>query len=227
MRHFFSEGVLPPDMSREFLSQLQTLDQNLCPLGENLNVEAESFAGWYEDQIGSADTFRKIINDPAFGFDESVRQAANSLTPQELEAQVSEFIRDYRGFVSSIDRPYYEVRDLPVEQMISDNIFSREILPFIADMPAVQAHVDAERLGIATTLALEMYRQEQGAYPGSLDALSPDYLQLVPKDPFTNKPFVYHTTDDGYTLYSVGKDAEDNGGATDDWDEDNADLILH
>ncbi|MFI4917217.1 MAG: hypothetical protein ACIAS6_12020 [Phycisphaerales bacterium JB060] len=69
--------------------------------------------------------------------------------------------------------------------------------------------------GFHLALAIETFRLEQDSLPNSLDALVPDYLEAIPTDPMTGEPWVYRLDDEspqGYTLYAVGLDAEDNGG---------------
>lgn len=68
-------------------------------------------------------------------------------------------------------------------------------------------------------VAVELYQRERGRYPASLDALVPEYLEVLPRDPFSDDAFRYRRFKDdedpkgrGYLLYSVGRDGEDNGG---------------
>jgi hypothetical protein len=44
------------------------------------------------------------------------------------------------------------------------------------------------------------------------ELVSSGYLQAVPNDPYSNSSLVYKLTEDGFKLYSVGKDFSDNGG---------------
>jgi hypothetical protein len=60
--------------------------------------------------------------------------------------------------------------------------------------------------------ALAWYQRENGHYPKYLAALTPKYLQQVPLDLCSGKPLIYQTTMDGYLLYSVGVNGEDEGG---------------
>jgi hypothetical protein len=67
----------------------------------------------------------------------------------------------------------------------------------------------------ATVLALESWRRAHGAWPRSLEELTPGYLPAVPLDPFDGKPLRYlPPKSDGErpTVYSVGVDALDEGG---------------
>ena len=61
--------------------------------------------------------------------------------------------------------------------------------------------------------ALERYRLEQGAYPGALDALVPQFIEKLPHDIIGGKPLIYRRTADGtYLLYSIGWNETDDGG---------------
>jgi len=63
-------------------------------------------------------------------------------------------------------------------------------------------------------LAVLRYKIDTGQFPQSLDTLvSAGYLQAVPMDPYSGSTMVYKLTEDNFTLYSVGKDFSDDGGA--------------
>lgn len=62
-----------------------------------------------------------------------------------------------------------------------------------------QAFIDTTRLG----LACELWRIENGNWPESLDALVPEYLDALPPDPGTGKPFKYERTEDAITILST------------------------
>ena len=68
-----------------------------------------------------------------------------------------------------------------------------------------------ERL-LAVELAVRCYQSEQGHPPAHLDEVVTNYLSRVPQDPFTGRPMVYRVEGTNWLLYSVGPDAEDNGG---------------
>lgn len=64
-----------------------------------------------------------------------------------------------------------------------------------------------------TAIALKRYHLKHGAYPDSLNALIPDFLSEVPRDPMDGKPLRYHVDTDGtFRLYSIGDDGKDDGG---------------
>jgi hypothetical protein len=64
------------------------------------------------------------------------------------------------------------------------------------------------RLGFA----LAKHRAERGELPQSLEELTGSDLKTVPLDSFTNTKFRYLAFQDGFLIYSVGPNGEDNGG---------------
>ncbi len=61
-------------------------------------------------------------------------------------------------------------------------------------------------------LAIECYRLTNNRLPEQLDDLVPRFLPAVPMDSFDGKPLRYKRLTEGYVVYSVGNDREDNGG---------------
>jgi hypothetical protein len=61
--------------------------------------------------------------------------------------------------------------------------------------------------------ALERYRLAHGEYPETLDALVPQYIQIIPHDLIGGQPLHYRRTNDGkFLLYSIGRNETDDGG---------------
>jgi hypothetical protein len=104
---------------------------------------------------------------------------------------------------------------------------------FVALMlPAVDAASVAEDRGemqfeiTKLGYALAAYRAERGAYPAKLSEMVPKYMTAVPRDVFNNDELHYRVEGDGYLLYSVGMNGQDDGsrGYNDDktgagWDD--------
>ena len=69
------------------------------------------------------------------------------------------------------------------------------------------------RLSVAqTALAVERFRLSEGRLPYELLELVPAFLDGIPPDPFTGTPLIYMQTDDGYRVYSVGRNFVDEDG---------------
>ncbi len=65
---------------------------------------------------------------------------------------------------------------------------------------------------LMTDLAIRQYQSERGVYPNRLVELVPQFLQALPRDPFSTNGFIYRTQTNGFLLYSVGPDGKDHGG---------------
>ncbi|MEM8667263.1 MAG: hypothetical protein AAGG48_07095 [Planctomycetota bacterium] len=80
---------------------------------------------------------------------------------------------------------------------------------------------------VATELALIAYQAENGKLPVGLAELVPAYLSDVPSDPFDPRggELRYRKTDDGYLLYSVGENQNDDGGVPPNDSDSEFDLI--
>jgi hypothetical protein len=61
-------------------------------------------------------------------------------------------------------------------------------------------------------LLLEQYQEENGLYPATLDAITPQLGGSVPVDPFTGESYVYVPSGNSVQLYSVGMNLVDDGG---------------
>ncbi|NWJ40644.1 MAG: hypothetical protein HXX12_06695 [Geothrix sp.] len=62
--------------------------------------------------------------------------------------------------------------------------------------------------------ALERHRLDKGQYPERLEALAPAYLQALPHDLVSGEPLRYARKGEGFALYQVGWDGQDNDGTT-------------
>ena len=67
-----------------------------------------------------------------------------------------------------------------------------------------------KRTGMAILLACRAYEEMTGQLPEALEALVPDYLPAVPRDPFDGRSFRYSA--ERRLVYSVGENLVDDGG---------------
>jgi hypothetical protein len=79
---------------------------------------------------------------------------------------------------------------------------------------AYQRDAAALRCG-SVLLATERYHKAEGRWPKQLADLVPQYLSRVPIDPYDKAPLRFHRTKDGFVIYSIGEDEQDNGGNID------------
>jgi hypothetical protein len=71
-----------------------------------------------------------------------------------------------------------------------------------------RARVVCRQRGNAAVMAIFAHEDAAGSLPTALDGL--DGATVI--DPLTGEPFIYRLTDDGFILYSVGLDGDDDGG---------------
>ncbi len=73
---------------------------------------------------------------------------------------------------------------------------------------------------MVTTLAVHLYKAQEGRLPESLRQLvDAGLLSKVPLDPYSGAPLIYRVVDGDFTLYSVGEDFVDDAGTHCDWDD--------
>jgi hypothetical protein len=103
-----------------------------------------------------------------------------------------------------------EVRELPKSALIT-----RALLPSFSKMGESFRQKHAMLRCTIAALAVECYRCEKKAWPDSLVRVCAQHLTAVPLDPYDGKSLRYRRIDDGVVIYSLGRDATDNGGTLD------------
>jgi hypothetical protein len=78
-----------------------------------------------------------------------------------------------------------------------------------ADSRSTQRFKDLE-----LAFALAAWHDEHKSYPDDLAQLVPKYIATIPVDLFIEQPLHYQKTQDGYRLYSVGENGQDDMGRT-------------
>lgn len=99
-----------------------------------------------------------------------------------------------------------EVRQLPVASFPSRALVTAE-----AKLGGASRRKQAYLRSVVAALAAERYRQANGAWPASLDALVPAFLEAVPVDPFGGAPLRYRRLANGVVIQSVNADCTDGG----------------
>jgi hypothetical protein len=93
------------------------------------------------------------------------------------------------------------------------NLYAKMLMPALTGAvkrsARAQTWVDEARIACA----LERYRLQYHDLPGSLDALTPQFIPKIPHDLFDGQPLRYLKNPDGtYVLYSIGWNERDDGG---------------
>jgi hypothetical protein len=96
-------------------------------------------------------------------------------------------------------------------------IVSRMMLPGLQKFQLRDAEHTALVRVATTALAIERFRvAHANALPDHLEQLAPSCCPTVPADPFDGQPLRYKKHSSSYAVYSLGNDAQDNGGVS--WD---------
>ncbi len=92
------------------------------------------------------------------------------------------------------------------------NILIGLMAPAVSKVQAAADRREQSQNNLYVAFALAAYRHDHGRYPHELEALSPKYLDRTPTDMFSDKPLIYRPSENGYLLYSVGVNGQDEQG---------------
>jgi hypothetical protein len=218
LRALGAEAHADPDVLAALVVELADFETLEIPLAETLVVEWDgtrrSLEKWRADPQ-AVKALSEAGEDPPFQATPAMLDAAE----RELEAHYARTIaaatQDWWRREGEVPRP--ESRN-PVTNLISldgTRLRARELRHLAA--------LRATRL----VLALELHLVRHQAYPESLSALVPDCLAALPLDPFSGESFCYVRVDPlNYTLYSVGPNMQDDGGAPEEFEAREGDIAF-
>jgi hypothetical protein len=89
-------------------------------------------------------------------------------------------------------------------------------------VPSVTRVVDVPERGmmdmkmVQAGMGLSMFHKQHGRYPARLEELVPVFIKKVPTDIYSEKTIRYIQRGDGFSLYSVGRNRQDDGGKRND-----------
>jgi hypothetical protein len=135
-------------------------------------------------------------------------------TPQAAGKMVE---RKFSGFYEMSDPDYH----WPTKSPSLDGLMVQYWLPWMDWKPSkTMYHIQyghwleafSRRHAARIIVALRRYKNEQGRWPGSLEDVKPLSPAELFVDPTNNDSFVYKLTDDGFALYSKGKNGIDEAG---------------
>jgi hypothetical protein len=120
-----------------------------------------------------------------------------------------------------------EPNAVPIEPLFQFKINFRQLLILMATMNEklyfsihdLFLRNSAEQRGTLLIIALRRYKNANGHWPESLDDVKTLVSAETFVDPMNNSSFVYKRTDDGFTLYSKGKNGIDDGGIDSDTED--------
>jgi hypothetical protein len=93
------------------------------------------------------------------------------------------------------------------------SIFAALMLPALDQASTYEDRTNSMLSLTRLAAALAVYRTEYGAYPETLNDLTPAVLDKLPADLFHAKPFDYRRFDEGFLIYTAGANGRDDGGS--------------
>jgi hypothetical protein len=100
----------------------------------------------------------------------------------------------------------------PLKLTLHHRLFARLLVPAVSRLAPKVARAQTEVDLVTTACALERYRLANGHYPDELTQLVPGFLAKLPNDVIDGKPMRYRKEGERFALYSIGWNAQDDGG---------------
>ncbi len=112
------------------------------------------------------------------------------------------------------DKIVASLRQNPIEKQIPAFCpLSRIMLPKLESVLITKVRYEAVLQVTRVGLALKRYKMANSVYPDTLAYLTPSFLDRLPKDPCSGNSLHYRKEGEGFVIYSVGSDLQDNQGA--------------
>ena len=146
-----------------------------------------------------------------------------------FDRMISQTNAHYDALTEAASQPYPAAKPAlqAIEEQVGSAAFRLQnpvlsmLLPSLSRCCFVATRSDATRQATRLVANLKAYRQQNGVYPDSLDALGDADFTI---DPFTGQRFAYQRTGDDFQLYSLGGNGINDGGVH-DRSGDSGDLV--
>lgn len=143
--------------------------------------------------------------------------AAMKLPPGDKRQQaLAQFESNLVADQSSVKQPsriFAAIISRSARSDVAGSIIQGLMLPALSAAGAAEERTNSMLSLTQVAAALAVFRADHGAYPEKLDELVPGTLAKLPVDIFHGKPLVYKRLEQGYLLYSLGLNGQDDGGS--------------
>ncbi len=195
-------GMQPDDCALA-ITALRAAEAERVPLAQLL--EAEVVAGKRNmKQMFAQQTSQMAENIKTLGVtEEEIARILENWQPAHSWHAYDSF---FQAAIEQARKPYWE-QVAPT----SDDPLVQTVAPAVARTYFKYAQGDA-RLRLALVhLAAQGYLLDKGLPPADLEALVPEYLDMIPDDPFADATLWSAVKDGDFVIYSVGPDGVDDG----------------
>ena len=184
--------------------------------------------GLYLALLGERVSGLVMFDNPAMAIDDELTEFERSSVNQWMRMRKRDralFLSHMRRLIDATQQPWPGKLDTvdTIEKDLDDVIhggtfsmvqymYSALTLPALGRTFVGAGRVKALRDAATVVLVIEIYRNENGELPKTLNDLTPQYISEIPTDAFNGMPLRYLVEPDSYVVYSVGEDGIDNGG---------------
>ncbi len=167
------------------------------------------------------DKFKQLVTDYSEPFD----MRGEKIFMQE-QVETDPVYRSFKPYLKSTLEYYdtmatktpWQLHNEQTQPTTKDNPLIEVLGSPMTNVIELESRIRADEQALITTLAILRYNANSDGYPNALSQLvAAGYIKELPIDPFSNKPFVYKRTIQGFTLYSFGADYDDDGGLHSKW----------
>jgi hypothetical protein len=208
--NFDDEGIC-----HEMLTELIEIEDSRVSLGrliENEHIGSRQFQGYLVEMAFDMGIPLDCPDLVHYFLDPTWRTYNYLVLRITLPGRLKEIGRFYEYLNQLSEKPYPEILHENLEDKAPTDeltgIWSETIEKFML----ITARYETERRANILKVALRLHQLRSGGFPGTLDEISPTVPAHILIDPFSTERFKYRKTDDGYLLYSVGFDFDDDGG---------------
>ncbi len=227
-------GEMPVPAERAIALRDAVTSEDLSEHFDRAMLAERAFGLWFFEHVPS-DEIGEVLDENL----PPLWDAAQGLYTGYLGAPIRkhdqlEYVRLMQAQLAYLDQPWRQAKEVlsPVEERMGEMKYLAPLTRML--VPALSRAQMKRDLGIAQldqfriALMLNVYRQQQGRYPQTLDALAEAMDWQPPEDIFAGAPFHYRREGDGYTLWSIGQDLDDDdaeGPDVEGRDWDDSDIV--
>ncbi|HUS80068.1 MAG TPA: hypothetical protein VM283_02300 [Armatimonadota bacterium] len=230
--HALDQGAPSPAVAKQLADYAASIDLQ-APFHRGLLMERASDISIFEAVASDPAQLHALLSDEPPSLWVGVYASPIALPLRRFDE--AECLRYWRWALPLMDKPYRLTRGGGSEQEEWLNatprlaVLTQILYPVFARARAKRDGSIARLDELRVALELKEYRRAWGSYPKSLDALAQTPGWAIPEDVFAGRPFHYRRQGEGFVLWSIGPDLEDDGGIPpkprSDLERDEADIV--
>lgn len=149
----------------------------------------QRFSPGFTEGVGQPDTLETLL--------------WSTTSPYFIEHELDLFRSAHRQLRVLLDRPWPEVIQYDFGQFERAGVLASDLMGAYGPMSFNGMIGDTRYHQARLAIAMRRYELEQGDLPESFDDLVPSYIDEIPLDPTTEKPFKMENVEGGVRLYSA------------------------